>query len=263
MLSTHRFIMAFAILITTWLSGCTLNPTLKEFRHLDEAAKPSENAALAWMNYALASHGARVQASRSTHGHPPETVINGITNSALWNTGEGWECQFTLTPSYRYGYRYGYSYGWSDYGNPYWEEDLMNRDESAWIEILLPARQKINRVVVQAYYSKKGVRHGLGEAFLQSWDGSRWVKIAEVRDGLIFYPTPRKPEQGKYELTFVPVETDKIRLFIRRGDPKSMRKIQTSGARWVEEHWARIMEIEVTGTETVDKNSTTREIPIF
>lgn len=41
-------------------------------------------------NYALGTRGATVTASSELGGHPASTVINGITDSALWAGGEGW-----------------------------------------------------------------------------------------------------------------------------------------------------------------------------
>lgn len=53
------------------------------------------------------------------------------------------------------------------------------------------------------------------------------------------------------------LETDEIRLSIQRGDMKGVQQIEVLGAGFIEEHLARIMEIEVTGTETVKKHSAT------
>ena len=113
-------------------------------------------------------------------------------------------------------------------GRPHWPWDWeLDEDESAWIEFLFPRRIKIDRVVVHTYFSKKRrVQHGLGEALLQSWTGDRWTNLAEVRNGYIYSPTPSKPNRGRYEFNFVPVETDKLRLLVLRGDKKSTRKLQ-------------------------------------
>ncbi len=217
-------------------------------------------------NYALASNGAKVRASGSTHSHPPELAINGITDSSGWHSGEGWECEFSLKSYYRPGYGY-YWWGHDYWDRRYWDdwaEDLRYLDESAWIKISLPVPKKISRVVVHAYYSKKRVRYGLGEVLIQGWDRTRWLNLAQVKDGFIYYPTRSKPEQGQYEFTFVPIETDQIRVFILRGDKKSMRKLQTGGGQHVEEHWARIVEIEVTGDETLNEKDTIEEdMPVF
>ena len=61
-------------------------------------------------NYALASNGAKVEASSSTHGHPPDLAINGIIDSSEWHGGEGWECEFSLRFDYRWSGYWGRHY---------------------------------------------------------------------------------------------------------------------------------------------------------
>ena len=46
-------------------------------------------------NYALTKNGATVNVSDYTQGRDLYTVINGITSSGNWDSGEGWECKFT------------------------------------------------------------------------------------------------------------------------------------------------------------------------
>jgi hypothetical protein len=243
-------IVGFAILVILWLSGCRATQ-LAEGGIFGNQADNHTYEKPQLVDYALASNGAKIKCSKASRGHQPGTVINGITDSEAWDKGEGWECQFSLTAYYRPGYGY-YSYWWYDYrGRPHWPWDWeLDKDESAWIEVLFPRRIKIDRVVVHTYFSKKRVQHGLGEALLQSWTGDRWTNLAEVRKGYIYSPTPSKPNRGRYEFNFVPVETDKLRLLVLRGDKKSTRKLQIGGGRTVEEHWARIVEIEATGTDT-------------
>lgn len=96
-------IMAFAMLIIAWFSGCTPKQ-LGEGGIFSKKPEKPEDKNPSLVNYALASHGAKVQASGSTHGQSPENVINGITDSLAWDNGEGWECQFSLTSYYRPGY---------------------------------------------------------------------------------------------------------------------------------------------------------------
>ena len=246
-------IVGFAILVILWLSGCRATQLAEGGIFGNQADNHTyENPQL--VDYALASNGAKIKCSKASRGHQPGTVINGITDSEAWDKGEGWECQFSLTAYYRPGYGY-YSYWWYDYrGRPHWPWDWeLDKDESAWIEVLFPRRIKIDRVVVHTYFSKKRVQHGLGEALLQSWTGDRWTNLAEVRNGYIYSPTPSKPNRGRYEFNFVPVETDKLRLLVLRGDKKSTRKLQIGGGRTVEEHWARIVEIEATGKDVKNK----------
>ena len=197
------------------------------------------------VNYALASNGATVEASGSTHGHPAELAINGITDSSGWYEGEGWESVLSLRSGDMFGTLAGY---WE---RRYWhaaelepEFKWLETNFSMWLKISLPAPKKISRVVVHAYYSRPRVRDGLGDALIQVWDTTRtaWLNVARVKYGLISYPTPSKPKQGRYDFTFMPIETDQIRILITRGDAKSTKKY-----RHLETHWARIVEVEVTG----------------
>lgn len=77
-----------------------------------------------------------------------------------------------------------------------------------------------------------------------------------VRKGYIYSPTPSKPNRGRYEFNLVPVEIDKLRLAVLRGDKKKTRKLRIGGGRTVEEHRARIVEIEASGTDVVERNLT-------
>lgn len=196
-------------------------------------------------NYALAINGAAVEASSSTQAHPPELAINGVTDSSRWYKGEGWESVFSL--------RVGFERNWNTFWKKhYWraEDELdpefkwLTENFSAWLKITLPAPKKINRVVVHAYYSIDRVRYGLGDALIQVWDASQlaWLNVARVKGGFITYPTQEKPKKGRYEFTFLPIETEHIRIFVTRGDSRSMKKQQH-----LETHWARIVEVEVTG----------------
>ena len=254
-------IAGFSILLILSLSGCRATQFAEGGIFGNQADGQTDEKSLL-VDYALASNGAKIKCSKASQNHPPETAINGLTDSQAWDSGEGWECQFTLTAYYRPGYGF-YYYWWYDYrGRPYWPWDWqIDKDESAWIEVQFPARRKIDRVVVHAYYSKKRVQHGLGEALLQSWTGERWTNLAEVRKGYIYSPTPGKPNRGRYEFNFVPIETDKLRLLVLRGDKKSTRKLQIGGGRTVEEHWARIVEIEATGSDTVKEKLSLDQAP--
>jgi hypothetical protein len=47
------------------------------------------------VNYALAENGAVIEVSYDNQEHPASTLINGITSSDEWDSGEGWELQYT------------------------------------------------------------------------------------------------------------------------------------------------------------------------
>ncbi|MBM3238407.1 hypothetical protein FJZ31_19110 [Candidatus Poribacteria bacterium] len=47
------------------------------------------------VNYALAKNGAIVEVSYDNPEHPASTLINGVTSSAGWDSGEGWALHYT------------------------------------------------------------------------------------------------------------------------------------------------------------------------
>ena len=196
-----------------------------------------------YIDYALASNGATVTASGETINHPAKTVINGIKDSAYWDEGEGWETLSTYAKTRNYNYPYNYPY--NDPYNTLSNNTTNNTNGPAWIEIQLPEEKKINKIIIHAYYNKKNVRHGLGQAKIQCWYSNRWQDIAHIENGFYTYPKKSKPQKGKYETTFIPIITNKIRIIIIKGD-RQAKKILTGA---LEEHWVRIVEIIATGDE--------------
>jgi len=49
------------------------------------------------VNYASVENGATVEVCGDNHEHPASTLINGITSSDNWSSGEGWEYAFSKT----------------------------------------------------------------------------------------------------------------------------------------------------------------------
>ena len=47
------------------------------------------------VNYALSENGADIEVTSDNPEHPAYTLINGITSSDEWSSGEGWELQYT------------------------------------------------------------------------------------------------------------------------------------------------------------------------
>ena len=47
------------------------------------------------INYALSENGAVIEVSYDNPEHPASTLINGNTSSDEWDSGEGWEFQYT------------------------------------------------------------------------------------------------------------------------------------------------------------------------
>jgi hypothetical protein len=47
------------------------------------------------VNYALGENGAIIEVNHNNAEHPASTLINGITSSDEWYSGEGWEVQYS------------------------------------------------------------------------------------------------------------------------------------------------------------------------
>jgi hypothetical protein len=47
------------------------------------------------VNYALEENGAIIEVNHDNAEHPASTLINGITSSDEWYSGEGWEVGYT------------------------------------------------------------------------------------------------------------------------------------------------------------------------
>jgi hypothetical protein len=47
------------------------------------------------VNYALSENGAIIEVSSDNAEHRASTLINGVTSSAGWDSGEGWALQYT------------------------------------------------------------------------------------------------------------------------------------------------------------------------
>lgn len=201
------------------------------------------------INYALVKNGTTVTASNYTAGRDLYTVINGITSSDEWDNGEGWECRFQR--------RRPDSAGWN-------RLDPRSNIEygSAWLEIQFKGEKIINKVILYTLDSKKypASRYGIKEAWLQLWKDYGWVTVGEIQNGYIASKNnlDRKPAGGKILFKFEPTKTDKIRLVVFQSNDVEVVGEGWRSDRKTENSVARLIEIEVTGTQS-SSNSTEKQ----
>jgi hypothetical protein len=81
-------VVGFGILVILWLSGCRATQ-LAEGGIFGNQADDQNYEKPRLVDYALASNGAKIKCSKASRDHPPDTVINGITDSEAWDGGEG------------------------------------------------------------------------------------------------------------------------------------------------------------------------------
>jgi len=220
----------FAILNLIFLSGCAV------FNKLGGEQT----------DYALEKNGATVNASNYTQGRDLFTVINGITLSDNWDSGEGWECKFTR--------RRPEGGGWS-------RLDPRTNIEygSAWLEVQFKGEKLINKITLYPLNSTKypASRYGIKEAWMQVWREYGWTNVGEIQGGNVISKTnlERKSASGKIEFKFDLVKTDKIRLVVFQSND-----VEVEGGGWTSERKneisiARLIEIEATGVQSVAGSS--------
>ena len=191
------------------------------------------------LDYATAEAGATVVASMSMPGHEANTTINGITSSDDWDKGEGWEAQFKRRRC-----------------STCYEGPVAGTLGGAWLEVHFPKLERVNRIVIHTLDSPDypASTYGIYSGVLRIWREKRWETLGRIKKGKIEYRTQAsygKPAGGKIEFRFSPMTTAKVRLDVyRSNDRKIIRRTIGSG---MEESTARIVEIEVTGNESVDK----------
>ena len=201
------------------------------------------------LDYATAETGATVVASMSMPGHEAETTINGITSSEDWDKGEGWGVQFD----------------WKNCSTCF-EGPVAGTLGGAWIEVHFPKPERVNRIVIHTLDSSDypASRYGIYSGVLRVWREKRWETLGRIKKGKIEYRTQAsygKPAGGKIEFRFSPITIAKVRFDVYRSND---RKIvgRTFGI-GIEESTARIVEIEVTGNESVDTIAEIQEFPSF
>lgn len=199
------------------------------------------------LDYATAEAGATVVASMSMPGHEAETTINGITSSEDWNKGEGWKAQFNRKRC-----------------TTCFEGPVAGTLGGAWLEVHFPKLERVNRIVVHTLDSPDypASTYGIYSGVLRVWRGKRWETLGRIKKGKIEYRTQASygtPAGGKIEFRFSPMTIAKVRLDVyRSNDRKIVRRTIGNG---IEESTARIVEIEVTGNQSVDTFAEIQEFP--
>ena len=196
------------------------------------------------VDYALAKNGATVVASMSSSDRRPETVINGIKSSDNWSNGEGWEAEFE---------RQHLKDNWRNWQ---WDTARAEARGGAWIEVGFPEPKRVNRIVIHTLDSDEypAAKYGVHSGALRVWTGDRWETIALVKNGKIEYTKTnpiRSIASGRVEFRFPMMSIGRVKFIVLRS---SDRKIAGKSMSTVTEmSAARIVEIEATGSESVDK----------
>lgn len=209
------------------LAGCVW----KEYLFVEQGFEPGD-----YINYALASNGAKVTVSQDNPRHPASTLINGIKDPNLWDGGEGWEAE-CLKMAY----------------------DLFDRKETSvlalgWVIIELPEPKRINRIIIYTLDSEKYPAHvyGVKDLVIQykpynpSLPSPGWFGI-ERTDRKLGQPLSgvRDNKEGIIDLRFKPVLTQAVRITIQ--GTNDMKLI--SGFPPQVRGTIRLLEIEIYGLE--------------
>ncbi len=198
------FILLFSILI---VNGCNLSrvDTAPIFKLL---FSPSTEIDKMLVNYAHPDSGSVMTVSKENKTHEAHTLFNGVTDSNLWDRGEGWKVEFS--GRYNYGQYTGYGErSWmagqsmreqsrlnmmqgkrtnrEDYqidpkqfeNNDYKTRGLAGIDTyggdtasaMAWLVFEIPEKRLINRVIVHTIDSVKypAKKYGVSDFIVQYW----------------------------------------------------------------------------------------------
>lgn len=196
------------------------------------------------VDYALVENGATVTASRSTATHLPETAINGITSSDNWDKGEGWEAEFE---------RQHLKDNWHSWQ---WDTARAEARGGAWIEVGFPEPKRVNRIVIHTLDSEAfpASQYGVHSGALRVWTGDRWETIALVKNGKVEYTKTnpiRSVAGGKIVFRFPMMSVGKVKFIVLRSNDRKIAGKSMSTV--TERSAARIIEIEVTGSESIDE----------
>ncbi|MDE0300922.1 MAG: hypothetical protein OXN17_20000 [Candidatus Poribacteria bacterium] len=196
------------------------------------------------VDYALSENGATVSASRSTANHRPETAINGIISSENWGKGEGWEAEFE---------RRNLKDNWRNWQ---WDTSRAEARGGAWIEVGFPEPKRVNRIVIHTLDSDKfpASKYGIHSGALRVWTGDRWETIALVKNGKVEYTKTnpiRSVAGGKIEFRFPMMSIGRVKFIVLRSNDRKIAGKSLSTV--TERSAARIVEIEVTGSESIDE----------
>lgn len=187
------------------------------------------------VNWALAKNGGRVSAFNEEPEHPVSTLIDGVTSSAGWDQGGGW--QATLTKSF---------------GGRQSARAVRDEEERNWVIIELAQPVTVNEVKIYTIDSEKypakdfGIRDVLVQYELKTAGNELiWANVKRPGKGIGDQDdTIRGNVSGVINVRFEPVYTQKIRLLIFSTNDMA----RSEGSSKSLEGVIRLTEVEVYGS---------------
>ena len=222
-----------------------------------------------FVDHADVANGATLTYSGQDENHTAETAVNGVIDPELWGKGEGWQYTFERSTQRSID---GLSFSQGSI------EEQMGLG-SAWLNIRLPGPKFINRVVVHAIDTDEHPFAGYDNAILQVYDPRDtffpWKSVARIDQGKVVVPG-RTPfvARAKTTFRFNQVKGDAVRFIIFSMQDSRTLSLANAEAEIRENQFGRpyavaperskrttirIMEIEVTGTDTRPKDQSQTE----
>ena len=196
----------------------------------------------AYVDYAHSDQGARVITSGNDGLHADAGLINGVTDLALWNQGEGWQVSWD---------RQRLKQGWVSSGY----EDRISKG-AAWAEVRFDRPRRINRVVIHGMDTKAVPFDPYKEGALQVRRPAdlpgMWTTVGRIENRKAIVPgrgTSEVSPTTTFRFNTTEAEAVRFVVYEMAGARKSE---QQSIARRYQTNTVALLEIEVTGTETMD-----------
>jgi len=251
-----RLFSAITVFMIIVLSGC-----------ISMVSEPgTRNPDMSSTNYALASNGGKVIVSREDAKHSGSTLNNGIVSSDLWDSGEGWECLFKgqILDSVRSHFRT--------------DESRIKSTAMGWVIVEFPEPKTVHQVVIYTLDSKKypAYKYGVRDLYVQfqEQDDSPWFLVTQnaksVQDkGRKIYGN----KLGIIDCRFQPRLVKRVRVVVE--ETNDLKQLSGWGGflYWDFEKWypamsrivegtVRLVEIEVHGTQSMDKITSSPQVII-
>ena len=194
------------------------------------------------MDYARAEDGARAIVSDSDGLHTAVGLINGVADAALWNKGEGWQVTWE---------RERMKQGWSSLGYL----DRLSRG-AAWAEVRFDRPRRVNRVVIHGYNTELHPFEPYREGALQVRRPADlpgvWTTVGRIENQKVIVPGHGFSNVSpKTTFRFNMVEVEAVRFVVYQMAAAATSAKQTFATRY-QNNTLSLLEIEVTGTDTVD-----------